>query len=272
MNKALIIQDIDQLLQRIADRREKMREHTNKIPAIELDLMMKHISDLYEAVNTLRKIKEEPIATGVSTDIIVDQQLFREEKGAEHANISWDEKENESIEFPAIQNEVIANENVAEISNIQIEDKRAEIFKESHSTEQLKPVSREAVVKQNVKVTAELFDEVSTVAQSYTVKATLHDKMSGGKTERSVATHLQSKPLTDLKKSIGINEKFVFVRDLFEGNQQLYNQSIDRLNKFSAYEEAHRHLFEELATQMNWNLESKVFNDLGELIRRRFNG
>ena len=49
---------------------------------------------------------------------------------------------------------------------------------------------------------------------------------------------LQNKPITDLAKAIGINDKFLFIKELFGGDSDLYNQTIKHLNHFTDLNEA----------------------------------
>ncbi len=279
MKRAAILQEIEHLLQKITDQRQFMLHRIDNIQIIELDLMMKNTGELYEKINELRKLtefQEQPIEI-IKPEKINESSL---EKASMTAALILEEDNDDMIHELSFSNEAtLAEEKMVAEMTAPMEDKRAEIFMESHSSvesELIKSgthmnIEQDGTVKLKLRPTAELFDEVSTVAASFTGKATLHDKISEGKAERSVATHLQSKSLTDLKKSIGINERFVFVKELFEGNQQLYSKSIDQLNSFLTYDAAHKHLHEELAVPMKWNIESKAFRDLSELIKRRFN-
>lgn len=120
-------------------------------------------------------------------------------------------------------------------------------------------------------VNASLFDDITpTVASKYKEQETLYDKISKNQHSATIAEKLSAKPVIDLRKSIGINERFAFINELFEGNQQLFMESIDKLNNMPKYDEARRVLYEELAGKMNWNTKTKTFSDLDELVKRRF--
>ena len=122
-----------------------------------------------------------------------------------------------------------------------------------------------------VAVNASLFDDIApTVASKYKGQETLYDKISKNQQGATIAEKLSAKPVIDLRKSIGINERFAFINELFEGNQQLFMESIDKLNNMPIYDDARKVLYEELAGKMNWNTKAKTFNDLDELVKRRF--
>ena len=122
--------------------------------------------------------------------------------------------------------------------------------------------------KVQTKAVGSLFDDVPTIAGNYKEQQSLHHKIGNTKTER-LSDKLNQQPVEDLKRSIGINEKFAFINELFAGNQQQYIQCIETLNSFPNYEEARVHL-NELSASLNWNTTSKTFYELDEMVKRRF--
>ena len=277
MEQSIIKQEITQLILIIQEWNIKIQQYTGSAPAIELDLMMQKVAALYDRVNQLRSL---PMPKSVDTVQKVNEQKVDIDNGElmnAPSHINLDQKENKKVEETPTEEEIVKE--VIAPAPVAADAKRIEVFKEQHALpqeeklviQQQTVIEKQESAKRKVRSTAELFDETTTYAETFSIKTTtLHDKMTSGKTERSMAVHHQSKSLTDLKKSIGINERFLFVKELFAENQQVYNQSIDRLNNFSNYEEARQHLFEELATKMSWDTSSKVFGDLSELVRRRF--
>jgi len=84
----------------------------------------------------------------------------------------------------------------------------------------------------------------------------------------SLAQKLENTPIADLKKAITLNQRFQFSKELFKGNNQDYEVTIDRLNNTSR-EEALKTL-DSLRSKYAWNNESPVTLDFMELIERRF--
>ena len=85
----------------------------------------------------------------------------------------------------------------------------------------------------------------------------------------SLGDKLKKTPISDLKQSIGINLKFLFMNDLFEGENTHYNQAVDILNSASSFEDAKMHLGE-LKQQFNWDDEHVSVIRFVELVERRF--
>jgi hypothetical protein len=115
-----------------------------------------------------------------------------------------------------------------------------------------------------------LFDAFVTVADKYEEQPTLHDKISKNKPDSSLGKKYQKKPVEDLKKSIGINEKFSFINELFEGDLNSYNQAIEELNLSSGIEQALQLIQQELLPKYKWNTDNKAFMSLTDLVERRF--
>ena len=49
---------------------------------------------------------------------------------------------------------------------------------------------------------------------------------------------LKTKPLSSLDEAIGINDKFLFIREIFDGNQEPYNQAIQKLESVGSLSDA----------------------------------
>lgn len=85
----------------------------------------------------------------------------------------------------------------------------------------------------------------------------------------SLAARLQKKPVTDLSSAIGINDKFLFLNELFNGSMEKFNKSIRALNSFSTLFGAKTYM-SELQIEFQWNCESDAYKKLNDLVERRF--
>lgn len=71
--------------------------------------------------------------------------------------------------------------------------------------------------------------------------------------------------ITDLRKAIGVNDKFLLLRDLFAGDVALYERTIDALNRFEDLDECMIYIVE----NFHWNPDSEGAKMLVELIERK---
>ena len=84
---------------------------------------------------------------------------------------------------------------------------------------------------------------------------------------RDVASELRrSEHVTDLRRAIGINDKFLMIRDLFGGDAVAYEAAIGTLNGFDDFDECMIYIAENYA----WNANSDGAKFLMELLERKF--
>jgi hypothetical protein len=115
----------------------------------------------------------------------------------------------------------------------------------------------------------DLFGE--TVADKIAPEAdkTVADSISEKNIEESVADVINKTGISDLKAAIGINEKFFFINELFDGNMKDYNDTIDTLNTFADKNEAVDY-FTGLKSKNQWKDDNEAVVQLMELIGRRY--
>ncbi|HDP75202.1 MAG TPA: hypothetical protein ENN49_04915 [Bacteroidales bacterium] len=77
---------------------------------------------------------------------------------------------------------------------------------------------------------------------------------------------LQNKPITDLAKAIGINDKFLFIKELFGGDADLYNQTIKHINQLTDLNEAIIYIHE----NFEWEADNETAMAFIDLVRRKF--
>ena len=87
--------------------------------------------------------------------------------------------------------------------------------------------------------------------------------------DNSLAARLQRKPVSDLISAIGINDKFLFLNELFNGSMEKYNKSIRSLNSFSTLLGAKTYM-SELQIEFQWDCNSDAYKKLNDLVERRF--
>jgi hypothetical protein len=96
----------------------------------------------------------------------------------------------------------------------------------------------------------------------------LNEKLKENKEELSET--LQNSPIKDLKKAIGINDRFLFINELFQGDETSFERSIKTINGFSIYAEAEFWIRRELKTKLGWDLQSESVKQFDALVKRRF--
>ena len=76
--------------------------------------------------------------------------------------------------------------------------------------------------------------------------------------------------IESIKSAISLNQKFVFIRELYNGDEERYTQTIDNLDGLNVKEEAQNFFNTQLEENTSWDIEDKEVQRLFELIERRF--
>jgi hypothetical protein len=108
------------------------------------------------------------------------------------------------------------------------------------------------------------------VNESIAQQQSLNDKLKSTSTYKEVGHNLKDGPIKDLKKAIGINDQYLFINELFRGDQTMYERSIKTINSFNIYGEAELWIKRELKLKLGWNENSEIVQLFDQLIRRRF--
>ena len=87
--------------------------------------------------------------------------------------------------------------------------------------------------------------------------------------DNTLASKLQQKSISELKTAIGINDKFLFVNELFGGSMEKYNRSIENLDDMKTLNGTLIYL-NELKVELQWNSSNEAYQKLLNLIHRKF--
>lgn len=111
-------------------------------------------------------------------------------------------------------------------------------------------------------------DKKPTDELSFEYRESLNDRLKEDKIELSHS--LTSSPIKDLKKAIGVNDRFLFINELFRGDVAMYERSIKTIQNFSIYAEAEFWIRRELKVKIGWLDSEPVVKQFDQLVKRRF--
>ena len=96
--------------------------------------------------------------------------------------------------------------------------------------------------------------------------ATIGEKLQQEE-DHSLAAKLQH--VTDLRAAIGMNDKYLFVNELFGGNKDKYNKTLENLNDLKTLNGALIYM-NELRIELQWNSSNEAYQKLLHLVHRKF--
>jgi len=82
--------------------------------------------------------------------------------------------------------------------------------------------------------------------------------------------HDQLPPISDLRSAINLNDKMLYVKDLFNNYSLSYSEAIEILNRFHSFDDADQFLQSNYATKNNWTDKPATVEKFYSLLRRRF--
>lgn len=92
-----------------------------------------------------------------------------------------------------------------------------------------------------------------------------NDLSAIGASAEDIGEKLQLQPLADIKSAIGINDKFLFINELFSGSSGEFEATVGLLNQLSSMEEAQQSL-----EKYGWERENETAQSFIKLVSRRY--
>ncbi len=252
--KELVLEVIKETLESINEENEIVQSYQTPIPQIELDMIQENIRKLYANFRLLDKYnQEESEAPGVFQPIDKPISIGFEKK-----------KEELPAEIPAGQ-ESPEVEQTPDTGTEPVADAELAVTAETDKT-----------VEQTQKVADYTFDLFSsqpvTLADKFHKDGrTVHEQISSQASSENIASKIQQTPITELKLVIGLNDKFIFINELFHGNMKAYQETIHSLDQLTTLNDAIRY-FTEVKDTFDMNEELESFRKLAEMIQRKFRG
>jgi hypothetical protein len=109
--------------------------------------------------------------------------------------------------------------------------------------------------------------EPSIIADKFISQSdTLNDQLGSLKDDNDLHGSIKLKPITKLSDAIGVNDKFLFIRELFNGNPEAYNQAITKLDETAYFADAKAIIM----SYTGENTESFAAIQLLDLVKRKF--
>lgn len=243
-----------------------------------------------ERVRTLIEKLQQQIAENASADkLLVTVQMLQSELLQQNGSNASVSNGKVAVMMPGSINN---NSNVQTYTKlpaepVEQEEKIIEVLKvdEKEIEEELEEIKRNAEAKNQMSVNAKpslLFDPIEDVPtlthqtppdqkninDAATRPESLNEKLKQSKIELS--DMLTEAPVRDLKKAIGVNDRFLFINELFRGDEAAYERSIKTINNFSIYPEAQYWIERELKVKIGWNESDPIVTQFDQLVKRRF--
>ncbi len=281
-----IIFEIEALLNKMSNQVNFLIRKEMPMNQLDVDLLMENTRKLYDTICSVELgVKESRDVTPVASE---ELEVGSEELGVEDFE---EEDYDDDFEVDVDNDEIIDFESKGEDDDeVDDADMVWDFTKDELGVEESRDVtpvaSEELGVEESRDVTPvaseelgvrseeleESEKEVDSGIRAYRIIRenipTLGDMLEQSE-DKSLAARLQRKPVLDLITAIGINDKFLFLNELFGGSMEKYNKSIRSLNSFSTLLGAKTYM-SELQIEFQWDCTSDAYKKLNDLVERRF--
>ena len=102
------------------------------------------------------------------------------------------------------------------------------------------------------------------LSDTFDKKQAFRNESLGKAHPRDVSSTIKNRPLSDLHRAIGLNEKFMFIRDLFDGDSKKYEETVQFINKAVSREQVNTFL-----SRFQWDEKKEAVHEFRELVERK---
>ena len=258
MNQEKILLQIETQLADLKSFVRKLKPD-GRLHQLDIDLLQQKVRDVYDVALMLEPFDDAKMKATVADmkkpEVVEVEEdyddSFQKEK-------RWNETKEE-----VLQAEDLITESQDELEKELVDDPEKTVNKAVQASKEVNRPEPEQKEEQNQNEEDPSSPDLFTSAGE-----TVADALAENHQE-TLADKLTKNALESLKKQIGINDKFLFINELFNGDMRNYNNAIDELDSLKTLEGANTYLFE-LKIQNQWSDDLEAFQKLKALIENKF--
>lgn len=232
---------LEKLLETLHEANEMVTQmlEKNVVPMVEKDLVKLKIARMYELSNKLSETPSQSTITynNTNTNSVTAPKI---NKTPNESSNNEDKQPEDLIEFDEQNDKTDTKTRIKEKIIQEVKHKKPE--------------------KENTK--SDLQAHIDEAGK----KTSLHDQLTRQFHKNDLSSKLQSRPITDLHKAINLNHQFLFIKNIFNGNADLYKNTIDRLNSMNNFNDA----FELLSNGLKLDMDNESMAELLNIVRRKY--
>ena len=250
-----------------------------KVSRIERDLLLGYVREFYESL--LESENKQPNADSIS-EVTPEETITKiSDQPAEKVQTAQKQETNQEVK-PENKQPVAPEPAPAPV----VETVKEEIFipKTAKETPAAEPPAAEKETKTAESESSN--DDFQAIIQSISKQAPLAAKTdqrplikpTGGRVDnnelfeeksgRELSDKLGEMPIDDLKKGMSLNERIIFLNELFDGNINEFENALHSLNIAAGFEGAKK-LLVILATRFDWSTKERQAKTFIKLVKRR---
>ncbi|MBP6025190.1 hypothetical protein [Ferruginibacter sp.] len=241
-----------------------------------------------ERVETLIKKLQEQFAANVpANQLLLTVQMLETELSHLNSNALPQNSSIINVDIPqtilpAVKPEDEKTVEVLQVDEAEIEAELEEIKRNAEAVQKMSVQNKPSLIfeeeeDQHIPTLAHHLSDAATTTTTtkkeinesvVNSNASLNDKLKQSKID--LGDTLTETPIRDLKKAIGVNDRFLYINELFRGDESMYERSIKTINGFSILPEAEYWIQRELKVKLGWSDANETVKEFTQLVKRRF--
>ena len=94
----------------------------------------------------------------------------------------------------------------------------------------------------------------------------LNEALAKYQPNTDISKKFQLAPISDIHSAINLNDKFIYIKELFHDDHILFKETIEKLNHFSSFNEAVAYIDH----HFDWDFDDFQVQKILELVHRRY--
>lgn len=299
--KGQLLSKIDFLLADIQSQYNEIKR-SSEVDAIEVTLLEANLASLAKHMEALKIQGQSKLNTASSPSSLqtiftpptqtskpVDkQEVFEEIEEEAPTENKGNSEEAQQDEFafnisdldPEVPQEEDPIESADEVEEVKEQaDENVEKESEEEVVEEIEQQEEEEFVKPVTLPSKEVEIPVDAAsspkeepARPLTINEMIHQqKQAGVNVTQQFQTSTAKDKVVDLKTAVSLNDKLLYIKDLFNGYSLAYSEAIELLNRFDSFAEADAFLQANYAVKNGWAEKAQTVDKFYSLLRKKFN-
>jgi hypothetical protein len=228
-----------------------------------------------EIITITKDVKAE-VKEQIPPQIQPNNELSEEEKALEtiHPSEEFDFKYDDTFEDASLESHMTRDSDLVFEDNTEVNSNQ-ELQKEPIIAKNEEPII-EKKDEETPSVLRYLNEEMpknqdvskKLVGERYEQQKSIFDNISTSTKQEDISNRFKNNHI-DLRNSIGVNEKFMFINDLFSGNLKEYTDFIQKLNDSESSIKANQ-MLESITQEKKWVTNSLSYTTLKEIMHKKF--
>lgn len=246
------LQNIKQKLNKVNNFYTYLEENKDIISKIDYDSLLDYIRQLYTACfdetlvtsdNNSKKEVELPAEKVVNSDN--NKETVADKKAP-------------ILVFNSAEKEVTVEETVKEDAPKLVEKTTEEVVVEPVVNKEVEKKTEAPIIKEEPIITTNINEE--------------YEELFMFKAATDISQKLSEAPVKDLNKAVALNEKFVYINELFGGDIPYFQATLKTFNEDTNFENVRSYMESNLIGKYNWidNAKKNIAKDFIKLVRRRY--